>query len=329
MRGKKGNFLFVGLLVLGLVLLGPLTQARADYPEKPLTILEPWVPGSAGDVPMRILAELGKNDFGQPIVVQNLVGGGGTRAMLHLKQSKPDGYTIMNTWVAPQVMAPIFNPDVGYNRREFEPIILTNINPFTLVVKADHPAKDVKEFVEWAKAQTRNINVGIGAAVGLPRVVMERFLEVSGITNYNPVPFQDVETENIKGLFDGSLDFSTGSIAVEKIYGDQVRTLCLFMEERSPIAQHIPTAKELGYDLGWGFVAAGWSGLVAPQGTPNDRVNKLIEVFTKVLHTKECKKKFADAGLTMSYLPQDKFRKLWDESHELLKGPIERLLKKK
>ncbi len=148
--------------------------ALAQYPEKPLTILEPWAPGSAGDVPMRILAELASEDFGQPIVVQNLEGGTGTRAQLAVKNAEPDGYTIMNSWVAPQVMAPIFNPDVGYTRHDFEPIILVNINPFVLVVPGDHPANTTTtEFVEWAKAQPgkpecRRVRLGGPAAPGVP-----------------------------------------------------------------------------------------------------------------------------------------------------------------
>lgn len=322
-------FISLGVVVTALSVFIPWIQAKAEYPEKPLTIIEPWAPGSVGDVPMRILGELAKKDFGQPIVVQNLVGGGGARAMLQLKKSDPDGYTIANSWVANQVMSPIFNPDVGYTRHDFEPIILAIINPFTLVVKSNHPAKNLKDFVQWAKGQPRKLNVSICAATGLPRLVMQRFLEVAKIENYTPVPFQDCETENIKGLFDGSVDFATGALAVEKIYGDQVRTLAIFTEERSPIAKHIPTAKEQGYDLEWGPVSAGWSGLVAPLGTPKDRLQKLINILGRWAQSPEFLKRCTDAGITVMYLPTDAFHKLWDDSHNRLKPRIEELLKKK
>jgi tripartite-type tricarboxylate transporter receptor subunit TctC len=226
-------------------------------------------------------------------------------------------------------MRPIFDSEVGYSRQDFEPINLYQINPFTLVVKADHPAKNLDEFVKWAKAQPRNLNVGICAAVGLPRVVMQRFLEVAKIDNYNPVPFPGCETENIKGLFDGSLDFSTGALAVEKIYGKLVRTLAIFMEERSPLAPHIPTAKEQGYDLKWGVTAAGWSGLVAPLGTPKDKVQKLIDVFSSAAQSNEFLKKCSDVGITVKYLPTGEFRQLWEDSHTRLKPPINQLLREK
>ncbi len=320
-----GAVVFFGFVFL---FIASIQGVWAEYPEKPLTIVEPWPPGSAGDVGARLIAELAKKDFGQPIVVQNLVGGGGTKTSLFTKKAKPDGYTIMNAWVANQVMGPIFNPEIGFSRHDFEPIILYQVNPFTLVVKADHPAKDLAGFVKWAKAQNRNLNVGICAAMGLPRLVMQRFLEVAGIDNYNPVPYQGCETENIKGLFDGSLDFSTGALSVEKIYGKAVRTLGIFLDERSPIGPHIPTAKEQGYDMKWGAVAAGWSGLSAPLGTPRDRLSKLQEAFGKGAQSDAFLKKCTNAGIVVNYMPPDEYKQLWDDSHERLKPPIEALLKK-
>ncbi len=320
-----GAVVFFGFVFL---FIASIQGVWAEYPEKPLTIVEPWGPGSAGDVGARLIAELAQKDFGQPIVVQNLVGGGGTKTSLFTKKAKPDGYTIMNAWVANQVMRPIFNPEIGFSRHDFEPIILYQVNPFTLVVKADHPAKDLAGFVKWAKAQNRDLNVGICAAMGLPRLVMQRFLEVAGIDNYNPVPYQGCETENIKGLFDGSLDFSTGALSVEKIYGKAVRTLGIFLDERSPIGPHIPTAKEQGYDMKWGAVAAGWSGLSAPLGTPRDRLSKLQEVFGKAAQSDAFLKKCTNAGIVVNYMPPDEYKQLWDDSHKRLKPPIEALLKK-
>lgn len=311
---------------VGLLWMAAAGNAVAEFPEKPLTIVEPWPAGSAGDVPARILAELAQKELGQPIVVQNLVGGGGQKAALFAKNADPDGYTILNGWVANVVMGPIFNPDVGYTRADFEPILLYQVNPFTLVVKADHPAKDLTEFVTWAKNQPRELHVGVCAATGLPRMIMERFLSVVEITNYSSVPYQDCETENIKGLFDGSLDFSTGAISVEKIYGDRVRTLAFFLDERSPIAPQIPTAKEQGFDLGWGAVAAGWSGLVAPKGTPPERLQKLVEVFTKAVQSEEFERRMQETGNTIKYMPPVEFRQLWEDSNERLKPAIERVL---
>ena len=328
MRKMLSTILCLALLAISLTVLLPLHKAEAAFPEKPITIVVPWPAGQSSDVCYRILAEMAQEEMGQPIVVTNIVGGGGTKGTLYVKNSEPDGYTLLNTWVAPQVLAPIFNPDVGYTRHDFEALILVQINPFTLMVKADHPAKNLKEFVQWAKGQNRNLNVGVCAAVSLPRMVMEQFLKASGITNYNPVPFPGCGADNVKGLFDGSLDFTTGVLIAEKIFGEQVRSLAIFMDERVPFASHIPTAKEQGYSTGWGETAAGWSGLIAPAGTPKDRLEKMTAVFTKTVQSDKFLERLNKAGIVRKYLPTDQFKQLWDDSHRLLKPSVERLLKK-
>lgn len=311
--------------VLAMTVMAGVGAMAEEFPSKPVTIIEPWAPGSAADTVMRLLAEMSSEKLGQPVVVQNLEGGGGTRALLELHRSEPDGHTISNSWVANQIMAPLFNAEVGYGPYDFEPINLVWVNPFTLVVPAEHPAQDLAEFVDWAKSQDRNLRVGVCAAVGIPRVVMQRFLEVAEIANYTPVPYQDCETENIKGMFDGTLDFATGALAVEKIYGDQVRTLAIFLDERSPIAEHIPTAAEFGFDLAWGAAAAGWSGLVAPKGTPEDRLEKLRTVFGEVINSDEFKSRMRDGGNTVQYLGAEQFEALWSISNERL-GPAVKAL---
>jgi tripartite-type tricarboxylate transporter receptor subunit TctC len=266
--------------------------------------------------------------MGQPIVVTNIVGGSGTKGTLYVKNAEPDGYTLLNSWVAPHVLSPIFNPDVGYTRHDFEPLMLVQINPFTVAVKADHPAKNLKEFVEWARKQPGRLNVGICAAVSLPRMVMEQFLKTAKIENYNAVPFPGCGADNVKGLFDGSLDFTTGVLIAEKIFGKQIRSLAIFMDERVPFASHIPTAKEQGYDLGWGETAAGWSGLVASPKTPKDRLRYMINVFSKTVQSDEFLNRLNKVGIVRKYVPTEDFRQLWDDSHRLLKPSVERLLKK-
>ena len=316
-------------LALGVAAIATAPTAMAAYPEKPLTIIEPWAPGSAGDVPMRILAALAQEEFGQPIVVQNLEGGTGSRAQLAAFKAEPDGYTIMNAWVATQVMAPIFNPNVGYTRHDFEPINLVNINPFVLAVPASHPAHSTKEFVEWAKAQPGKPNVGVCGWVGLPHLVFRRFLDVAGVKNYNPVPFSDCEIENMKALLDGTTKYAVAGLSVKKIYGDQVRLLTIFMPERSGIAPDLPTADEEGYDLGWGPVAAGWSGLVAPKGTPPERLEHLRKVFAKATQSAEFKRRVTESGNTVLYRPTAEFKDLWEKSQELLAPALEVLQKEK
>ncbi|MDZ5699478.1 tripartite tricarboxylate transporter substrate binding protein [Chelativorans sp. M5D2P16] len=298
-----------------------------DFPTRPITMIEPWEAGTSGDITARIVAEFASEKLGQPIAVQNIAGGGGAKAMLTLSEADPDGYTIGNSWVATQIMVPTFESRIGFEPMGFDPIALMWVNPFTLTVTADHPANNVDEFVEWAKAQDGILRVGVCPAVSLPHVVMRRFLEVAGITNYQPIPADGCETSNIQGLFDGSLDFTTGALGAEKTYGDKIKSLAIFTEERSPIEPEIPTAKEQGYDLDWGAATAGWSGLVAPEGTDPERLKVLQDVFRDVINSEAFKKKMFEGGFTVQYMEPEEFKDLWRVSLERL-GPALDDLKK-
>lgn len=309
------------------LMLGVATAA--EFPDKPITIVVEWQAGSGPDVAMRILGEIASRDLGQPVVVQNIVGGSGTKGLLAVANAAADGYTILNNWVAPHVVARLFNPGVGYDNDSFEPILGLMTLPFTLAVKADHPANNVAEFVKWANAQGRPINVGVCAALSVPRMVMEEFLREMKITDYNPVPYNGCMPDNVKGLLDGSLDATTGVLIAEKVFKGAIKTLAVFSDERISLKPDIPTAKEQGYDIGWGETAKGWSGLVAPKGLPADVLATLIDTFGKAWRSDEFRQKMAANFMIIEDMDAATFRKLWDESEATLKPAVERLLKAK
>ena len=317
---------FAACAFLAAVGFGP---AQAEFPEKPVTIVVPWQAGSSPDVAMRTLASLASDDLGQPIVVQNIVGGSGSVGTLAVKNAAADGYTLLNNWVAPHVVARLFNPEIGYNDGDFAPLFGLIALPFTLAVRADHPATDVASFVEWANAQDRPVNVGICAALSVPRMVMEEFLRTSGVENYKPVPFNGCMPDNVKALLDGSLDATTGVLIAEKIFGDAIKTLAVLTDNRVSFADHIPTAKEQGVDIGWGKTSQGWAGIVAPAGTPEAALEKLRSVLGKHVQTAAFLDKMTAQFIPIEYSGPDEFRALWTRSAELLEPAVQRLLKEK
>ncbi len=133
--------------------------------------------------------------------------------------------------------------------------------------------------------------------------------------------------DNVKGLLDGSRDATTGVLIAEKVFGDEIKTLAVLSDERISLRPDIPTAKEQGYDIGWGETAKGWSGLVAPKGVPADVLATLIDTFSKAWGSDEFKKKMAENLIIIEDMDAKTFRKLWDESEATLKPAVERLLK--
>lgn len=145
------------------------------------------------------------------------------------------------------------------------------------------------------------------------------------IDNYQSIPSESCETTNVTGLFDGTLDFTTGSLGALQTYGDEIRALAVMTDERSPIDPSIPTAKEQGVDLAWGQATAGWSGMVAPLGVPEERLAYLREMFEETVHSDEFQARMKDGGFTVSYLDPAAFENLWQVSIDSLAPALAKL----
>jgi len=307
---------------------GATTVATAadDYPSKPITIVVPTSPGEPADALSRILAELIRKDLGQPVVVTNIVGGGGAKGQLAIKAADADGYMIINNWVSTQVVTPLFNKDVGYGIDDFEPIAGMLQLPFILVTSASNPATDLESFLVWAKEQDRPIRFGGCDALSLPRMIAEKFVEVAGIEAQG-IPFAGCMPDNVKAVLDGSVDFSITVPNATKVFGSQITVLAALAENRLPVLPDAPTAKEQGVDLGLGDASQGWGGFAIKAGTPDDRRDKLVAVFEKWLKSDEFTEKAVALNLTPHYSTPAEFRVTWELGREGLAPLVEKLLK--
>jgi tripartite-type tricarboxylate transporter receptor subunit TctC len=311
-------------LAIAAALASPL--AFAQYPTKPVTIIVPWPAADTVTTAVRGVAEIVAKDLKQPFVVNNIEGAGGKTGTVEGARAKPDGYTILNTWVAPQIAGKLFDPSLPYSNDSFVSISGHMATPFTITVAADHPAKDVKGLVAWAKAQTRAVNFGVCAPQSVPRLTGEHFMRVAGVTNVNPVPSAGgCGGPNVTGLLDGSLDVTVGVIPHEKIFGGKVRHIVLISDERSPLAPNLPSAADQGVKIGWGHAALGWGGFVVPKGTPDDVVATLRAAFKKASNDPAYVAKMTELGNGLLYVEPEPFRKLWDESMTLYAPQVEKL----
>ncbi|MEQ9639716.1 MAG: tripartite tricarboxylate transporter substrate binding protein [Alphaproteobacteria bacterium] len=302
--------------------------AVADWPEKPITIIFPWAPGDPTEVVLRTIGELAADKLGQPVVINNVTGAGGTKAMAAAAAAEADGYTLVNNWVAPQVSAKLFNPKLPYSSDDFIPIAGIFAIPFTLTVAADHPAQDIKGFMSWAKKEGRRINYGVCAPQSVPRLIGEQFMSNAGVP-YNPIPFSGgCGGDNVTGLLNGSLDVSVAVVPLVNVFKGQIRHLGLITDERHAAAPDLPSAAEQGYPVGWGDNAFGWGGLAVRAGTPDDVVEKLRATITEVLAGDELKARLKENMIAMikHVSPQD-CEKLWADSITLLTPHVEKVLK--
>jgi tripartite-type tricarboxylate transporter receptor subunit TctC len=301
-------------------------SAMAEFPERKITLVVPWPAGTTADIAARVLGKMASADLGQKIIVQNIPGGSGTVGTLHVKNAPADGYTLLNNWVAPHVVVPLFNPKVGYAIDDFEPIVGTLRLPFTITVAASHPANSLTEFAVWAKAQKRQINISTCSALSVPRMVVEETLRKAKITNYNPVAYEGCMPDAMKDLLAGTLDAATGVIAATKVFGTKVKHLAVMSDNREALAPDVLSAKEQGIDIGWGISGQGWAGLVVAKGTPQDRIGKLVAAFDKWAKSEEYRNRLAKLKLSSNYMPPESFKALWYKSMVKLTPSVNRLL---
>jgi len=315
----------VVLAVAAFAAVTTFADARAEYPEKPITIIYPWAPGDPVDVVLRTLGELASKDLGQPIVINNVQGAGGKKSMAEGAKAEPDGYTLLNNWVAPQIAGKLFNPGLPYDNDSYIPIAGVMAIPFTITVAADHPANDLAEFMTWAKERGGTLNYGVCAAQSVPRLVGEQFMR-SAELDFNPIPNNTgCMGDNMTGLLNGSLDVAVGVVPATRIMEGQVKHLGLVSDTQHPLAPDLATAKDQGVEIGWGNAALGWGGLVVPAGTPADVVETLQQTIGDTVQSEAFLEALGDLSGMVSYVPPEEFAKLWDDSMLLLEPHVAKL----
>lgn len=305
--------------------MGLTAMAQAEFPEKPITVIYPWSPGDPVDTVLRTLGQFISKDLGQPFVINNVNGAGGKKSMAAGAAADPDGYTLLNNWVAPQIAGKLFDPDLPYDNSSYVPIAGVMAIPFTVTVAANHPANNVAEFVDWAKAEGKTLNYGVCAAQSVPRLVGEQFMRSAGL-DFNPIPNNTgCMGDNMTGLLNGSLDVSVGVVPATRIMEGQVKHLSIIADEPHPLAPDLPTAKEQGVEIGWGGAALGWGGLVVPESTPQDVVKTLQDSVGAAVQSDAFLEALGDLRSMIKYVPPAEFAKLWDDSMMLLEPYVTEL----
>lgn len=321
MEGKRFPKKVLILVISFLLTFSLFSLALAKYPEKPIMYLVPWGPENESVTLGRIISEEMSKLLGQKITVNAMPGGSGAKALKHVLSKPADGYLLIDAWVAPLIFAVLNRPDLGYTYRDFEPIGHTSFMPFTLVVRKDSPWKTLDDFVQHARKNTLKYNAT--GAISVPHAVMATFLKKAGI-RAKGVPYPGL-AGGIKDLLGGSLDFSIGNFWVKKVYGDSTRTLCVFLDERHPWEPGIPTAKELGYDPGFGDAGMGWDSLAVKKGTPPEVLEKLRAAFKKAVTSEKVLNKTRKLNFWLVYKNPEETLKLWEQSMVHLKDGVQAL----
>lgn len=263
------------------------------YPSRPVNLIVPFSAGGPTDTIARVIAERMGRSLNQTIVVENVAGAGGTIANNKLMKSAADGYTIAIGHLGTHVIAPAVQElSVDYVN-ELEPVAMVATNPQVIVSRTTVPAKDLKEFIAWIKANPGKVSAGTGGPGTPAHISSVYFGDTIGtpltIIHYKGAgpAMQDV----IAGHID--MNFDQAATALAHARGGRVRAYAVTQKTRLKSAPDIPTTDEAGLP---GFYMSIWHAFWVPKGTPKDVVAKLNGAIREALADPEVRKRLEGMG---------------------------------
>lgn len=287
----KGTLATVGLAICGSMLATKPASAQ-PYPNKPVRLVIPYTPGAHADLLARTLALQLSEQWKQPVVVENRPGGGGTIGTLAGARAAPDGYTLLMSASGQIVIYPAMMEKPPYNAvTDFEPVAPLVRTPWVLYINKDIPAKNVQEFVAYAKGKPGGLNgatPGVGTTVHLANAM---FMKDAGFraehVHYNG------SAQAVQDLIAGRNQFMFDSMFTLRFVQDgQLRALAVSSANRSPYAPELPTMRESGIK---DFDVTVWFGLFMPAKTPADIVAKVNADVRQAMSSKELQDRLAIA----------------------------------
>src|SRR3954467_4069386 len=273
----------------------PMGAAAQQYPTKSITMLVPFAAGGPTDTVARVVAQSMSKPLGQTLVVENQPGAGGILAPEQVKNSKPDGYTILIHHIG-MATTPALYRQLRFNPlTDFEYIGLINDVPMTLLGRQNLPPKDFKELLDYVKKNKDKVslaNAGIGAASHLCGMLFMSAIQTDLLT----VPYKGTGpamNDLLGGQVDLLCDQTTNTTS--QIKGGKVKVYGVTTKTRVPSLPEVKTLDEQGLK---GFEVSIWHGLYAPKGTPKAAMDKLVAALQEGLKDPTVKQRFADLGAT-------------------------------
>jgi tripartite-type tricarboxylate transporter receptor subunit TctC len=281
------------IMTLALATIVANTQAQT-FPSRQITLVVPFPPGGSTDVAARIMADRMRAPLGQPIIIENVGGAGGSIAVGRVARAAPDGYTIdIGQWDT-HVGSIIYKLDYDL-QKDFEPIGLLSVNPQLLVARKDLPADNLKDLIAWMKANPGKINfVNQNAAANVSGVLFEK---LTG-QKLHFIPYRGAGPA-MTDLVSGQVDLLVvqGAAALPQIRAGKIKAIANLSPQRSASMPDIPTSDEGGVS---GFYMSGWFGFFAPKGTPKDVIATLNNAMVQALADPAVRGRFTELGLDVA-----------------------------
>lgn len=270
------------------------SRTAQDYPNRPVRMIVPQAAGSGVDLMARLVAQKLTDSFGQQIVVDNRPGANGIIGLEIAAKSKPDGYTLVLGVPSSLTMNPFIYKSLPYDTfRDFAPVIQTATNTFGVVVNAALPVRSVKEILALAKTRPGQLMHGSFGTGNMTHLAAELLSQQSGVKLLH-VPFKG-ETPSLVALLSGEIALMLTPLqaVTPHVRSGKLRLLATCGDKRSIAFPDAPSMAELGYP---NMVMSGWSGILAPAGTPPEIISKLQQEIARQLLVPEVRDNLIQQG---------------------------------
>lgn len=270
--------------------------AQQAFPVRPITMIVPFAPGGPSDVVGRLIAEPMRAALGQPVIIENVAGAGGSIGMGRVARAAADGHTIgLGAWNTGVVNAALYTLQYDVVN-DFEAVALLPATPLFIGAKAAVPAKDLRELIAWLKANQDRVAIGtsgIGTSPHVAAVMLQNLTK----TNSTLVHYKG-GAPALQDLVGGQIDLviNQSTLFLPHLGAGKVKAYAVLDKQRLPQAPDVPTVDEAGLP---GFHLTSWNGLWAPKGTPREVVARLNAAAIAAMNNPEVRKRFADLGQVM------------------------------
>ena len=306
------------LLAAALAAALPFAAAAQEaWPSKPIRMVVPYPAGGSTDQLARAIQAPLAETLGQPIVIENKAGAGGTLGTDMVAKAAPDGYTFVFGNSGPNALAGLIRKLPYDSLHDLRPLSTVAIVPMILAVPAEAPHKTLKEFIAYARAQGTAMNYGSVGIGSISHLTGEQFNELAG-TKMQHIPYAG-GAPMVTAFAGGQLHaaFVTGLDGASMVQAGRIRYLAVATPQRTEVLAGLPTVAE---DVP-GFRSVAWFGVLAPKGVPDDIAQKMQAAIVKAVARPEVRKLFADRGVeARSSTPQEFEKMIRDEVAQW--GPV-------
>jgi tripartite-type tricarboxylate transporter receptor subunit TctC len=298
------------LQALALLLALAAPAAAQDYPTQPIHMIIPFGPGGGSDIVGRILGQVLQERLGQPVVIENRPGVGGTIGNELIARSSADGYTL-GIMTAGQIIQAVMLKSLHYDTRTaFDPIAQVATAGLMMVTRPDFPANNVAELIALAKKQPGKLVFGSPGFGATQHLAAELFKQTAGVDMLH-VPFR-TSPEVTTALLAGQVDvvFETVSAVLGQVQGGKLKALAVTGKDRFPAVPDVPAAIESG--LLPGYDVTTWYGVFAPRGTPRPIIDKLNATLVKIVAEPSVRERLTKAGVVVKSSTPEEFGKMME-----------------